>query len=71
MHLFGNSMGGAISMIVAAAQPDLVRTLTLVSPAVPDLRPRLRRVSDPRMPLAFLPVVGTRVRRAAGRRDAA
>ncbi|GAA1333839.1 alpha/beta fold hydrolase [Saccharothrix algeriensis] len=62
VHLFGNSMGGAIALIVAATRPELVRTLTLVSPAVPDLRPSLRRVSDPRLPLAFLPVVGARVR---------
>ncbi|MBB5956128.1 pimeloyl-ACP methyl ester carboxylesterase [Saccharothrix tamanrassetensis] len=62
VHLFGNSMGGAIALIVAATRPDLVRTLTLVSPAVPDLRPSLRRVSDPRLPLAFLPLVGDRVR---------
>ncbi|GAA0950369.1 alpha/beta hydrolase [Nonomuraea longicatena] len=39
-HLFGNSLGGAISVKVAAARPDLVRTLTLVSPALPDLLPR-------------------------------
>lgn len=63
VHLFGNSMGGAISVITAATRPDLVRTLTLVSPAVPDLRLRLDRMSDPRMALAFLPVVGARVRR--------
>jgi pimeloyl-ACP methyl ester carboxylesterase len=62
VHLFGNSMGGAIALMVASARPDLVRTLTLVSPAVPDLRPSLRRVSDPRLPLAFLPVLGARVR---------
>lgn len=63
VHLFGNSMGGAISMLLAAEHPDLVRTLTLVSPAVPDLRPSFRRMSDPRLPLLFLPVVGPRVRR--------
>ncbi|WP_367132132.1 alpha/beta fold hydrolase [Saccharothrix sp. HUAS TT1] len=62
VHLFGNSMGGAITLMVASARPDLVRTLTLVSPAVPDLRLSLRRVSDRRLPLAFLPVVGARVR---------
>ncbi|SEK45482.1 alpha/beta fold hydrolase [Nonomuraea pusilla] len=39
-HLFGNSLGGAVSVRVAAARPDLVRTLTLVSPALPDLLPR-------------------------------
>ncbi len=64
VHLFGNSMGGAISMMLAAEHPELVRTLTLVSPAVPDLRPSLRRMSDPRLPLLFVPVVGPRVRRA-------
>jgi pimeloyl-ACP methyl ester carboxylesterase len=62
VHLFGNSMGGAITLMAASTRPDLVRTLTLVSPAVPDLRPSLRRVSDRRLPLAFLPVVGPRVR---------
>ncbi len=39
VHLFGNSMGGAIATTVAADRPDLVRTLTLVSPALPDLVP--------------------------------
>jgi pimeloyl-ACP methyl ester carboxylesterase len=63
VHLFGNSMGGAISMYVAADHPDLVRTLTLVSPAVPDLRPRVSRMSDPRLPLAYLPLIGASVRR--------
>lgn len=40
VHLIGNSMGGAIATRIAARRPDLVRTLTLVSPALPDLRPR-------------------------------
>jgi pimeloyl-ACP methyl ester carboxylesterase len=40
VHLIGNSMGGAIATRVAARRPDLVSTLTLVSPALPDLRPR-------------------------------
>jgi pimeloyl-ACP methyl ester carboxylesterase len=35
VHLFGNSLGGAVSVRVAATRPDLVRTLTLVSPAMP------------------------------------
>ncbi|MFB7863402.1 MULTISPECIES: alpha/beta fold hydrolase [unclassified Streptomyces] len=38
VHLFGNSMGGAVATRVAAVRPDLVRTLTLVSPALPELR---------------------------------
>ncbi|MFB7393382.1 MULTISPECIES: alpha/beta fold hydrolase [unclassified Streptomyces] len=38
VHLFGNSLGGAVATRVAAARPDLVRTLVLVSPALPELR---------------------------------
>ena len=41
VHLIGNSLGGAISTRVAARRPDLVRSLTLISPALPDLRPRV------------------------------
>ncbi|MBM9507683.1 alpha/beta hydrolase [Actinacidiphila acididurans] len=40
VHLFGNSMGGAVAVKVAAARPDLVRTLTLVSPAMPEVPPQ-------------------------------
>ncbi|MFC4587474.1 alpha/beta fold hydrolase [Sphaerisporangium corydalis] len=40
VHLLGNSLGGAVAVRVAAIRPDLVRTLTLVSPALPDLLPR-------------------------------
>jgi pimeloyl-ACP methyl ester carboxylesterase len=40
VHLIGNSLGGAISTRIAARRPDLVKTLTLISPALPDLRPR-------------------------------
>ncbi|GAA2515471.1 alpha/beta hydrolase [Streptomyces gobitricini] len=38
VHLIGNSLGGAVATRVAAVRPDLVRTLTLVSPALPELR---------------------------------
>jgi pimeloyl-ACP methyl ester carboxylesterase len=41
VHLVGNSLGGAVATRVAARRPDLVRTLTLISPALPDLRPRM------------------------------
>lgn len=37
VHLFGNSMGGAVATRVAAVRSDLVRTLTLVSPALPEI----------------------------------
>lgn len=63
VHLLGNSMGGAIALIVAARRPELLRTLTLISPAMPDRRPDPRRLSDPRMALAYLPLVGPGVRR--------
>lgn len=62
VHLLGNSLGGAIALSVAADRPDLVRTLTLVSPAMPDLRPDPRRVSDPRLLLSLVPVLGRRAR---------
>lgn len=66
IHLIGNSMGGGIALLLAASRPDLVRTLTLVSPAMPDLRPDFRRLSDPNMFYAMLPWVGRRARRALG-----
>ncbi|GAA3181219.1 MULTISPECIES: alpha/beta fold hydrolase [Streptomyces] len=53
VHLVGNSMGGAAATRVAAARPDLVRTLTLISPALPELRPQLTAV-----PTALLAVPG-------------
>ncbi|MEU7433618.1 alpha/beta hydrolase [Streptomyces sioyaensis] len=53
VHLLGNSMGGAATTRVAAVRPDLVRTLTLVSPALPELRPQLTAV-----PTAMLAVPG-------------
>jgi pimeloyl-ACP methyl ester carboxylesterase len=58
VHLVGNSMGGAISIRLASARPDLVRSLTLVSPAMPDLRPR--RGSDWLLPLLLVPGLGSR-----------
>ncbi|OZM83691.1 alpha/beta hydrolase [Pseudonocardia sp. MH-G8] len=64
VHLLGNSFGGAVALSVAARRPELVRTLTLVSPAMPDLRPDPRRVSDPRLLLSLLPVIGRRARAA-------
>jgi pimeloyl-ACP methyl ester carboxylesterase len=62
VHLVGNSMGGAIALLVAERRPDLVKTLTLISPAMPDRRLDPRRLSDPRMAFAYLPLVGARVR---------
>ena len=38
--LVGNSMGGHISILVAAAHPDLVKRLVLVDPAIPGVHVR-------------------------------
>ncbi|WP_306314980.1 alpha/beta fold hydrolase [Streptomyces hydrogenans] len=56
VHLFGNSMGGAVATRVAAVRPDLVRTLTLVSPALPELR--AQRTAWPTALLAVPGVAG-------------
>ncbi|MER5864000.1 alpha/beta hydrolase [Kitasatospora sp. NPDC002040] len=40
VHLFGNSLGGAVAVRLAALRPDLVRSLTLISPALPELPPQ-------------------------------
>ncbi|MGQ0483407.1 MAG: alpha/beta fold hydrolase [Pseudonocardia sp.] len=61
VHLLGNSMGGAIGLVVAARRPELVRSLTLIAPAMPDRRPDPRRVSDPRFLLAAVPGMRARV----------
>lgn len=55
VHLAGNSMGGAIVTRIAARRPELVRTLTLISPALPDLTPRLLPV---RLALLSTPGIG-------------
>ena len=69
VHLFGNSMGGAIAILLAAHRPDLVRTLTLVSPAVPDLRPRTG--SDTLMPLLLMPGASRLIERRLASMDPA
>jgi pimeloyl-ACP methyl ester carboxylesterase len=54
VHVMGNSLGGSISVRVAALRPDLVRTLTLISPAMPFLDLR-RTAQGPLVPLLALP----------------
>lgn len=56
VHLFGNSLGGAVAVRVAGTRPDLVRTLTLVSPAMPFLDPR-RSAHGRMLPLLWIPRV--------------
>ena len=63
VHLAGNSLGGAVCVRLAARRPDLVRTLTLISPALPDLRPR---VLPMRVALLCTPGVGPWLLRYAG-----
>ncbi|MFI6120204.1 alpha/beta fold hydrolase [Streptomyces sp. NPDC051064] len=53
VHLFGNSLGGAVATRIAAVRPDLVRTLTLISPALPEIR-----VQRPAVPTALLALPG-------------
>jgi pimeloyl-ACP methyl ester carboxylesterase len=65
VHLVGNSMGGAVSVRVAARRPGLVKTLTLISPAMPDLKVR---PSVLHFPVLALPVVGERLVRQWARR---
>jgi pimeloyl-ACP methyl ester carboxylesterase len=38
VHLVGNSLGGLVSVLVASRRPDLVASLTLISPAMPVYR---------------------------------
>jgi pimeloyl-ACP methyl ester carboxylesterase len=58
VHLFGNSLGGAVALQLAARRPDLVRTLTLVSPALPSL---FATKSNFHLPVIAVPGVGERL----------
>ncbi|WP_371527343.1 alpha/beta hydrolase [Streptomyces sp. NBC_01283] len=53
VHLVANSLGGAVTTRVAAVRPDLVRSLTLISPALPELR-----VQRTALPTGLLAVPG-------------
>jgi pimeloyl-ACP methyl ester carboxylesterase len=60
VHLIANSLGGAVSVKLAATRPELVKSLTLISPALPDSRPRLDLI---RFPALSLPRIGPRLLR--------
>jgi pimeloyl-ACP methyl ester carboxylesterase len=60
VHLFGNSLGGAVATSVAANRPDLVRSLILISPALPDFRPGRWRTE---VALMATPLLGTLISR--------
>lgn len=55
VHLIGNSLGGAVSVQLAARYPALVRTLTLISPALPAARATR---SNAHLPVIAIPGVG-------------
>lgn len=58
VHLVGNSLGGAVALQLAARRPDLVRSLTLISPALPGFRPTRGNVH---LPVIAIPGVGERL----------
>jgi pimeloyl-ACP methyl ester carboxylesterase len=58
VHLIANSLGGAVGVKLAATRPDLVKTLTLISPALPYRRPNPGGVQ---YALLTLPLVGKRL----------
>src|SRR3954453_15263158 len=65
VHLVGNSLGGLVSVWVAARRPDLVATLTLISPAMPVYR--VPAAFDRAITLVMLPgVPALAERRLAG-----
>jgi pimeloyl-ACP methyl ester carboxylesterase len=58
VHLAGNSLGGVVCLLLAARWPELVRTLTLISPAIamPSVRPRTAVFASlPMLPPAMSP----------------
>lgn len=69
VHLLGNSLGGTIAVQLAADRPDLVRTLTLICPALPFLDPR-RSVQSRVLPLLAIPRAELVARRLLNRMTA-
>lgn len=58
VHLFGNSLGGSVALQLAGRRPDLVRSLTLISPALPSLFATRANVH---LPVIAMPGVGERL----------
>ena len=67
VHVFGNSMGGAVALQLAARRPDLVASLTLVSPAMPWIR---QRRGSAALTITALPGIGATFYRKYSRRSA-
>ncbi|MEK9664411.1 MAG: alpha/beta fold hydrolase [Candidatus Nanopelagicales bacterium] len=55
VHLMGNSLGGAVSVQVAGRRPDLVASLSLISPAMPHGRVGRGNVH---LPVVAIPGIG-------------
>jgi pimeloyl-ACP methyl ester carboxylesterase len=64
VHLLGNSLGGLVSLLVAGRRPDLVASLTLISPAMPVYRvpPAFSRA----LPLLLVPGIPSLAARRIG-----
>jgi pimeloyl-ACP methyl ester carboxylesterase len=58
VDLFGNSLGGAVALQLAARKPELVRSLTVISPAFPSLYATKGNVH---LPAIAFPGVGERL----------
>lgn len=58
VHLLGNSLGADVVIILASQRPELVRSVTLVSPAMPTLLPRR---TNYQVPIVALPWLGERL----------
>ena len=58
VHVFGNSLGGALAVRLAATRPDLVKSLILTAPALPDLRPRRHTLG---VPAVAIPGLGEQI----------
>lgn len=58
VHLFGNSLGGAVVVELAAMRPELVSGITLISPALPEYLPRRTNFH---IPLVAVPGLGERM----------
>lgn len=63
VHLVGNSLGGAVSLQVAARRPDLVASLTLISPALPTV---VATRGNVHLPVVALPGLGEELLRRYG-----
>lgn len=57
-HVFGNSLGGAVALQLAARRPDLVRSLTLISPALPSV---FATKYNAHLPVIAVPGIGERL----------